>query len=243
MKALSKKEHWDADWRCEKAAQREVFLAPLLERFLPTGLSFCEIGCAPGNFMEYFYRRMGYTVSGIDYSSIAGVREYLDQAGVKGYTLYDGDFLEFRPGRTFDVVFSAGFVEHFDDYAAVIDLQASLVGAGGYLVIEVPNFRWLNKVLFRWLDRERFATHNLAVMDPRVLRDRVAQAGFVPLYCDYYKSAPVFFNLENAMLQRRPRLGQSMALVRKAFEVLHLDNLPNRFGSPYIVCIARRPPA
>jgi len=76
---LTTKEHWDESWQRVKspAVIREseanlltLELLKVLNRFLPRqpGLSFLEIGGAPGQFLAYFSEKFGYIPYALDYS-------------------------------------------------------------------------------------------------------------------------------------------------------------------------------
>lgn len=146
--ALLGAEFWNQQWRgwrlpAETKPSDLLELHHLFERHLPRGeRDFLEVGCAPGGFMAYFHRNFGYRVSGIEWGA-DGVRvtqENMKMLGVPANVLH-GDFLapDAVPGP-FDVVFSAGFVEHFRDPHPVIERAVQICRPGtGYVVTTVPN--------------------------------------------------------------------------------------------------------
>lgn len=129
---------------------------------LPTdpGLSFLELGSGPARWMIYFHARFGYRVFGCDYSDVSCqlARQNLAAAGVPGQ-VWEADFFAFE--GQFDVVFSGGVVEHFDNPRDVLARFAGLVKPGGYLVTDVPNLGGINGVYQRALKPETFDTHRL----------------------------------------------------------------------------------
>ena len=85
--------------------------------------------------------RQGAAVVGIDISlsTVRQARTAFGTARLLGLVA-DVRRLPFRPG-TFDVVYSMGTVEHFDETQDALDEIASVLRAGGAAVVGVPN-RW-----------------------------------------------------------------------------------------------------
>ncbi len=239
---LSSKEFWDKHWQLEDKdhADRYIF-DRVMRRYLPIEGTYFEIGCAPGTTMAYFHRNFGYRVTGIDFSSVDHVHATMARYKISDYRVVDEDFLAYRAPERYDVVGSFGFVEHFEDYATVVRLQARLVRSGGYMVVEVPNLRFFNWVLYRIFLSETLKLHNLAAMDPDALLAAARCEGdFQPLYCSYHSTCFLHFDAQNPVLSRRPWLRRAVALVRTALDRLGLGNIRSRYFSPYILVIARR---
>lgn len=117
----------------------------LFKTHLKSGpLEFLEVGCAPGSWMAYFARQFGYRVAGVEYAALAQekTQENLRLLGVEGRVDL-ADFLDFE-GGAYDVVFSYGFVEHFEDPAPVFDRLIRLCKPGGIVVTAIPSLGGLN---------------------------------------------------------------------------------------------------
>jgi 2-polyprenyl-6-hydroxyphenyl methylase/3-demethylubiquinone-9 3-methyltransferase len=132
----------------------------LLAAHLPraAGARFLEVGCGGGSWLVHFGREFGYAVTGCD-SSTTGcrlARESLMAAGIEG-TVIEGDL--FALEGDYDIVFSAGLVEHFEDPAPVIGKLASLLVPGGVLFTMVPNLTGLSGLYHRLWKPETFETH------------------------------------------------------------------------------------
>jgi cyclopropane fatty-acyl-phospholipid synthase-like methyltransferase len=112
-------------------------------------LSLIEIGCAPGRWMAYFARQFGFSVNGVEYVSRACemTKENLDTLSVQA-KIYNEDFFKFKSER-YDVVFSAGFLEHFHQAGAVVSRLAELCGPGGFVITLIPSTEGLN----RWISK------------------------------------------------------------------------------------------
>jgi 2-polyprenyl-3-methyl-5-hydroxy-6-metoxy-1,4-benzoquinol methylase len=210
---------------------------PVLEGFIADGRgkTAIEVGCVPGNFLVYLAKEFGYTVSGIDYSDrLEYTRANLRYHSVAVEELHQADLFAFRPTRQYDLVFSAGFVEHFTDHLLVIQKHAELAKPGGLVVIMVPNLTHVHKVLCSTFDRKSFDAHVLTLMNRKTLSDTLRAAGLKVLHCDFHKTFRPTYPLPRAVdLASRG--------VQKALRMSRLDNIGNRFASPYLISISQKP--
>jgi 2-polyprenyl-6-hydroxyphenyl methylase/3-demethylubiquinone-9 3-methyltransferase len=170
---LTQVDYWDEHWSrarrsqdCEGLAWVSrsypfIALDQLLRSVLPADASktFLELGSGPARWMIYFHKTFGYRVTGCDTSprSWELAHANLTAAGVPG-TILQTDFFALE-GTTYDIVFSGGVVEHFEDPSAPLAVFARLVAPGGLLVTDVPNLTGLNGWYRRLLQPETFATH------------------------------------------------------------------------------------
>jgi SAM-dependent methyltransferase len=67
----------------------------------------------------------------------------------------------------YDVVYSLGFIEHFDDLEYVVRHHLKYLKPGGTLILGCPNWRGVYRGMISWLSPARFKVHNLAAMDAR----------------------------------------------------------------------------
>lgn len=240
VEVLSEKAFWNDYWVQEtKGDPDEYIFNGLFQQYLPYGGSYLEIGCAPGSTMVNFHRNFGYTVTGIDYSSVDIVRQTMTLHGVSTARVIEADFTTLELQEQFDVVGSYGFVEHFVDYPDIIRRHSRLVKPGGYLVIELPNIRYFNWLMYRIVDPKLLSIHNLDVMDPVKLK-RPIEDDFDILFCNYYKTCFLFFDSNNPQVSQYPWRRRMLKMTQRIFEKLRIDNLPNRVFSPYIILIAKK---
>ncbi len=210
---------------------------PVLKRFIPEGRgkTAIEIGCVPGNFLVYLAKEFEYTVSGIDYSDrLEYTRANLAYHEVQVDDLYQDDLFSFRPRKQYDLVFSSGFVEHFTDYLLVIQKHAELAKPGGLVVIMVPNLTHVHKLLCSTFDRKNFDAHVLTLMNRKTLASTLASAGLNVLHCDFHKTFRPTYPLPHAV-------DVASRAVQKALRISRLDNIGNRFASPYLISISQKP--
>lgn len=242
MRRLPDKSFWDHYWEEQSDNTGSFVFGPLLEHLTSKAYStYFEIGCSPGTTLIHFAQKYGYQVNGLDYSSLDVTRQNLDRHGITDYELIACDFLRFQTDKRYDIVASYGFIEHFEQPEQVIRQHADLVSDGGLLIIEVPNIRYFNYLLYRIMDSALLSAHNLSIMDARRLRQAVETAGsFDILYNGYYKSSFLSFNPDNRAISGHPWRRRIIGALRKLHERLHMDNYPSRYFSPYLIIIARK---
>ena len=120
----------------------------ILMHILPQGsYSLLEVGCAPGKWLAYFNQYYGYKVSGIDYAphAVELTKKNLKLLNVEA-DIICGDFLKYAPNaKCYDVIFSAGFIEHFVDTKSVVQkIREQVKPEGGYVVTIIPNCYGIN---------------------------------------------------------------------------------------------------
>ncbi|MEJ2595577.1 MAG: class I SAM-dependent methyltransferase, partial [bacterium] len=174
---LTKRSHWDKYWEDLDlpAVISKKDGTPLLQvemeilgKYLPRGpLSILEIGGAPGQYLAYFHRQFGYDVSSLDYSpeGCKKTEENFKLLGIDGKVYQEDLFGDLTALPRFDIVFSMGLAEHFEDLSAVVEKHLELLKPGGILFIGMPNFRGINKFFLKRLAPEQLSMHNLDSME------------------------------------------------------------------------------
>lgn len=135
-------------------------------------MRFLEVGCAPGKTLAWVARVLGARVAGVDYSArgVAISRNLFRSLGVDGDLRCEDIFATtFEPG-SFDVVFSAGVIEHFDDPREIVRSHVRLARPGGKAIITIPHYGGLYGHLQRHFDPANLALHNLTIMTADALR-------------------------------------------------------------------------
>lgn len=144
-------------------------------KVLPVGRQyrFIELGCAPGGWMYYFATRFKFNVFGIDFapSGVSATRKNLKLLSIEAVVL-QGDLLDYSHKNKYDIVFSAGLIEHFraDKLESIISKHLEIVNHGGYVIISVPNLRGFNYYYQRLLNKDNISIHNLEIMNLEFFR-------------------------------------------------------------------------
>lgn len=234
------KNYWNSLW--EKLPPVERYDGPVheqhpvLSKFLSNagGGDAIEIGCGTGNTMIYINKEFGYRVDGLDYSdNMEYVRANLLYNGIQGAELFSADFFEFVPSKQYDLVVSGGFAEHFDDHELVVRKHVEWAKPGGLVVIIVPNLTHIHKLLCGRFAPEVLSVHRFPLMRSNVMCQTLAKAGLRVLHCEYHKTFRPTYKLPGI-------IDFSARAVRKMLRISGLDDIGNRFGSPYLISVSRK---
>lgn len=150
-----------ADWN---------ILLDVFDKYLPKNknMTILEIGGAPGDFLVYMYKNFGYKIHAIDYSEIGcrKMKENFDLLNIP-ITIFQGDIFHTDDNYLgkYDIVYSLGFIEHFNDLDTVIKKHLEFLKPGGILLIDTPNFLGINGFFVKKLAPRAFSKHNLSAMD------------------------------------------------------------------------------
>ena len=214
----------------------ELFSEYLIQKH---GGTFLELGCVPGRNMRFFGEKYNLTVSGVDYSeTLSETHEFLKGAGVDVGRLIKGDILKITPEDKYDVVFSDGLIEHFDDPACVLEKHMNFLASDGLLIIGLPNFNYGQKVLKRiFNDKVCFDIHNFDVMYPHVWNDLVDRSRYEVHFIDYFGTFQFWVSPSTRSKFFARVLNK---IVSETLKLLRLDNIPNRYFSPNIYLILHK---
>ena len=219
-------DHWDGAWskrprpRLPKGfdvGTRNV--QRLLRRHVKPGMNFLEIGCAPGKMMSWVNKILGANISGIDYSPRgAGVAKWLlDTMGIAADIRCESIFETTFSPESFDVVYSYGLIEHFDDPRDIVAAHVNLLRKGGVALIIIPNYGGIYGKLQQWFDPGNLLIHNLDIMNEAALR-RLAPP-VVPAKIKTY-SAGCFSPWQVSWARRWGRIGSVFAMALNAVALL-----------------------
>lgn len=166
--------HWESAW---SARPRMSFpsgidigtknVLRLLKAYTSPGINYVEIGCAPGKILSWVGREIEAPVSGIDYSptGVEHSRWLCNGLGIEADIRCEDALSTSFEKASFDLVFSCGLIEHFDDPAPMIAAHVDLVKPGGTALIAIPNYSGLYLKLQQWCDPKNLDIHNLEIMN------------------------------------------------------------------------------
>jgi SAM-dependent methyltransferase len=157
--------------------------------------------------------KCGVEVWGIDYSE-AGIelaRANLNRAGVSARLITadvrDPDALR---NDEFDMIFSLGFIEHFDDPVVVLSGIAQALKHGGMMITLVPNFSSSWGAVQRWIDPDLYDLHKVYT---RTSLDEIhLEAGLEPV-----EDARFFGGFGPLVVNYTRPLGRVPSVARTAF--------------------------
>lgn len=239
-------EYWDKVWATGDRRPFPNFanvgnrnLRGVLRRELAGSRRVLEVGCAPGKWLAWLAASEGKEVAGLDFApgGVEETRRRLAAAGVPGDIRCEDVFRNsFEPG-TFDAVYSAGVVEHFDDPRPCLAAHLSLARPGGRVVVLVPHYGGLYGRLQGWLDPENLSIHNLSIMSPHALDRAMREAGGTAVEARAVgRASPWILSLHRrapSSVARAASLGLNLAGILQPCEIRAL--------CPLLVVTATRP--
>ena len=202
------------------------------------GKSVFEIGVYPGRFIVHF-GRAGYELNGIDQTQfLPRMEHWLRQQRFKVGEFMQGDVLSMNHSRLYDVVFSAGFVEHFTNFEDIVQLHADLVKPGGYVYITAPNFGGkIQYWLHHYLDKENLDRHHVPSMDVEKWSALLIKNDFEILEAGYIGHIDFWTDQQERDFKQKALL----KIIKWVLPLLKILPLPNRRSySPECVILARK---
>jgi SAM-dependent methyltransferase len=184
--------HWDDGYRrleFSTAADRVTGWIASRIPAVPAGehQSVFEFGCFPGRYLSFF-GSLGYEVNGCDVTPRTDeMARWLASRRLKIGTVMNADALSLGVKPVHDVVYSIGFIEHFEDYPVVIDAHDRQLRPGGTMVLACPNFRGaFQNRLHRTFDRRNLGLHNVKAMDPAEWARILERVGYVIEFAGFF---------------------------------------------------------
>ena len=254
---ITTQQYWESGWRGAALpgpldpVNGSYFSRLLHQRFKKAlvqhggdGRRFIEIGCGTSHWLPYFCGEFGFDVSGIDFSptGCANSREILRRAGLAG-DIREGDLFVPPPDwlSHFDVVGSFGLVEHFTNTAAAVAACAAYLLPGGCMVTLVPTMRGLPGLAYRIARRAVYDTH--VPLDIETLAQAHRRAGLEVVDCHYLLGLPGVLG-EFDTPEKSLSLRGMIKRISRGYWWLEEHGWgvpPNRYTSPYALCIATKP--
>ena len=270
MKKLAEKEYWDSiykmmpsrdgrnisefkNWIKNLTKDYSNFLMwdVIIQRYLPKNkdLKIIEIGCAPGKYLINFNKKFAYQPYGVEYSEkgVQITKENFTKAGLDPQNIIQRDFFdttfESEYKDKFDLVFSRGFIEHYDDVKSVVDKHLSLIKSGGLILISIPNLQGLNKIFGKALNIDSYNLHNVSIMNLKTFGSLFSDQEVERIFCDYV--GLFSFGLFNTNKKWKYHLHRILLLIQRPFDLLlrvmfPSGHLKSRNSSPYLLFIGRK---
>lgn len=247
MDGLTSKEHWKSILKNYEPRRtgKDCRFFDLFRRHLPPGseLKCLEVGCTPGRFLVAFNRNFGYSVHGVDQLQAELTEKNLEFNGIRDHKIYESDFLEWETREKFDVISSFGYLEHFRNPRLHIEKMVSLMRSGSYLIIEIPNLRYLNYLMRSVLrkDSDWKKIHNLEIINPDFFSRIGDEFGLETVYLGHYMLFSYWHKGSGPMAIASAPLRAASFVLCKITDALNLNTaLANRYTSPFIVYIAKK---
>jgi len=217
------------------------------DRYLPAtkGLSIMEVGGAYGEYLLYLTRRFGYKAYSLDYSRIGNEQtlETFSNAGIPVEVFERDLFSDNSDLPKFDIVYSLGFIEHFDDPGKVVEKHLDLLKPGGILLLGVPNYAGIYRPVLRRLAPSIEETHNMGIMDLDNWHEFEQRLSLQTIFTGYIGG---FEPLNMKKLERKTALNHliyffiRVLMVLFSFRMQFLRKFNSKSWSGYIMGIYRK---
>lgn len=197
MIAKVQSEFWDAHWqqfelpyRVDLRSYFSFRCDQLFRSVAPRTAKgrFIDVGSGLGQWLIYFHEEFGYDVVGVDNSPTACdlARRNMEMAGVHAEILRCDILAAPLENASFDVVYSGGLIEHFDDPIPVVHRMTRLVKPGGVQIVSVPNLDSLYWRIRKHLNPEVESGHRR--ITPDMLRAMLERSGMVDVTVGFFGS-------------------------------------------------------
>jgi 2-polyprenyl-3-methyl-5-hydroxy-6-metoxy-1,4-benzoquinol methylase len=211
----------------------------LIRRHVRRGTRILEIGCAPGRLLALAATMAQAPVAGLDYSpsGLEASRRLFAALKLEADLRREDVFQTSFASGSFDLVYSLGVIEHFDDPRAIVKRHIDLVAPGGSAVITVPNYRGPYGWVQARFDAENLKIHNLDIMTVETMRSLApAEPGLRVRSYRFGRLAPSFISWH----ARWPKsLAFGTRLVLNAAGMLQPFDVP--WFCPWVVLELRKP--
>lgn len=239
-KQENEKLYWENYWKKENRKEEKFLFSEILKKCNISFHNYFEFGCAPGSIMSYMAHNHQAKVSGLDLIDKEIIETFLKEHNVSDYEILEGNILDFQIKQKYDFVGSYSLIEHFENPEELIKIHKDLVDLNGYVCITVPNMRYFNYVFNYIFSKQLLETHNLSIMDLKLLKKLIIDEDFEEIYASYYLTSMFQANKESQRLKEHPYLNKIYTIINNIMESFHLSDIPNKYASPYIVVIAKR---
>jgi len=179
-------ENWDVLWRTVRNDSTALHMIhgrmlSVLESELDVkGKKILEVGAGRGSDSAHL-SRLGAEVTVIDFSAEAvdQMTQVMNELGVNlNIVRGDASAMPF-PDESFDAIFHAGFLEHFEDPGAMLVEQRRVLRPGGYLLVDVPQKYTIYTIRKKLaMARNKWFGGWETQFSPRQLERLVEQSGF-----------------------------------------------------------------
>ena len=201
-----------------------------------------ELGGFPGYYTVFLKKQLGISKATLlDYFIHPGLIKQLCQANElapSDIEIIETDLFAYTPTSSYDLVLSCGLIEHFKDTRDILDRHVQFMKTGGSLVVTLPNFRGMNGWVQKTFDKENYDKHELACMDPALLRTLLEELGLSVQQAGYYGKFSVWLEKKDSQSELAKLFVKGIWVLGKVWSKLF--PFESKALSPYILVVAEK---
>ncbi|MFM6954542.1 MAG: class I SAM-dependent methyltransferase [Sphingobacteriaceae bacterium] len=201
-----------------------------------------ELGGFPGYYSVFLKKHLGINkVTLLDYFIHPGIINQLCTANAltpSDIEIIETDLFAYTPQASYDLVLSCGLIEHFKDTRDILARHVQFMHSGSTLLLTLPNFRGINGWVQKTFDKENYEKHELACMDPILLRSLLEELGLSVQKAAYYGKFSVWLEKKNNQSALVKLFVKGIWVVGKVWSKLF--PFESKALSPYILVIAEK---
>ena len=181
---LTDEKYWEDYWQSKPDAifciSHKYYLWDVFYSEIKSGTckTFIELGGFPGYYSLFAKKHFGLEPTLLDFVYVPKVFNKLcevNETNPEEIEIVNKDLFTYQPEQLFDIVFSAGLIEHFNNLEEIIDVHLKLCKSGGKVIMTLPNFRGTYGLTQWFWFRKNLDAHNLQSMKISVVRDTLDQ--------------------------------------------------------------------
>ena len=207
-----------------------------------------EVGSAPGKNLVKWHKLFGHIPFGVEYTEAGTeinrklfVQNNLDPENIIKADFLSDDFLNSNSEK-FDVVYSMGFIEHFENPVLIVQNHLKILKKGGFLFISIPNLKGLYNFTLNIFYPEILKIHNLEIMELDTYKKLFdSQNNLEFLHFGYVGTIDLNI-LQFGKFRIMSKVAHYLQMILNLFCKIFFgkSGFESRFASPYLVFIGRK---
>ena len=201
--------YWAEYWKhfVPFEVNNNILFSDILLKFPDEELNYLEIGGFPATYSIFLRKFKNYQVTLLDIIDDHQTLEamlLLNKLKMTDLNVIKTDIFSYQTELKYDVVMSAGFIEHFSDTSLIIKKHLDLLREEGIFLITLPNLKGLLGLITWLFDRKSYNMHNIACMRIPLLKRIMHQQQLKECRVEYYGNPYLYVN-KNVRLNKYVR--------------------------------------
>lgn len=214
----------------------EILAKIIVNNSIKTSL---EIGGFPGHYSIYLKKKFNIDVTLLDYVIHEDIIKKLlscNRLEEEELIILEANIFKFKESRKYNLVFSNGLIEHFDDTKLIIQKHTDLLSSGGVLFLSLPNFKSLNGWFQKKFDLANYEKHNINSMDLELLKSICQELGLKNIDVKYHGNFMLWLeNIDSKSFLFKGCFKVIWFIFKVIFKIIPINT---KAFSPYIVLTA-----